>query len=268
MKVGIIGFGFIGKTYSDGFYKMGNDIVAFDPYKKIPKEYGNNKFEEVKECPIIFLCLPTVPTDDGKGMDFSPIKETLDKLHGTDSIVVMESSVLPGTTRKLAKEYDIKNIVFIPEFLTMRTAMSDFMCPDRILIGVDGTIDLRLLYNLYKEFKCPKIVTTFETAELTKLASNCFFATKVTFANEFFDIANLFGVDWDEVKDYLYMDNRIGNNHMKVIENSRGFGNVCLPKDTYQLWYELKEKDIDIALLRQVIDKNYYFRKGKKEWEA
>ena len=274
MKVGVIGYGFVGKTYSDGLFKLGHDIRVYDPYKVIPSEYGNNDFEEVKCCPIIFIALPTVPTKDGGGMDVSVFEETLNKLWGTDSVVIIKSTVLPGTTKKLGEKHNIKNIVFMPEFLSERTAMFDFMTQDRIVIGTVGRIDCRGIFQLFKDIKCPKIVTDSTTAEFIKFSSNILFANKVAFANQMYDIAKTKNVNWNEVKEILYMDPRIGPDHLTVYENKRGFGGHCLPKDLYQFVMdvgdskEALEYKLNYDFLKSSLARNKIDRPNKKDWEA
>jgi len=272
MKVGICGFGFVGSTYANGLFKLGHEVRVYDPFKIAPKEYGKNYFEEVSACPIIFLALPTIPKADGSEMDVSIIVETLEKLRGTDSIVIIKSTVLPGATKKWCESFEIKNLIFMPEFLSERTAMFDFMTQDRIIIGTVGRVDCRGLFQLFKDIKCPKIVTDSTTAEFLKFSSNILFATKVAFANQMKDIADLKNVDWNEVKEILYMDSRIGQDHLTVYENKRGFGGHCLPKDLYQFTVDIENCEkakvykTDVGFLRAIINRNRVDRHKKKDW--
>ena len=233
MNIGIIGCGFVGSATARVLSRVGHNIYAYDIRPGAAGAFEVN-FETAAAQEIIFLSLPTIPYPDGSGMDLTPVADVLDKLRGTSSMVVLRSSVLPGTTRNMADAFDIENLVFMPEFLTMKTAEIDFRCPDRLIFGTIGRIDLRALFSVFKDWYCPKIVTTAETAELTKLASNCLFAIKVAAANEFKDYAQSVNVDWDEVKTLLYLDARIGCDHLTVMGGG-GFGGACLPKDTYQL---------------------------------
>jgi len=268
MKIGIIGGGMVGGTIikcSEDYF----EVLVYDKYKKVPKRYGDNNFKEVSKCPLIFVCLPTVPTKNGKNMDITPFEETFEKLKGNKNMIVLKSTVFPGTTRMLSKKYNVPNLIFIPEFLTEKSCYADYMYPDRNVIGtLRKGMDLRILYNYFEKVNgdCPIMVKSAETAEITKFASNTFFATKVSFANMFYDICNEHNVKWNEVKDILYLDSRIGANHFYIDKKDRGYGGFCIPKDSYQLYIKYKNK-VDMSLLNAVIKQNQKYRKHKKEWE-
>jgi len=267
-NIGIIGCGFVGSTMARVLSRAGHNVLAYD---RCPERCAGfySDIDFVAARPIIFLCLPTVPTADGAGMDLAPLHDVCDGLRGTQSIVVLRSSVLPGTTRKLAEQHRIENMVFMPEFLTMKTAEVDFRLPDRLIFGTLGRIDIRALLQVFAAWDCPKIVTSAETAELTKLASNCLFAVKVAFANEWYEYAQHLGVEWREVRDLLYMDPRIGCDHLTVDppRMGRGFGGACLPKDTYQMACSADAAGLPATMLRAALQVNRRLRPDKKEWE-
>jgi nucleotide sugar dehydrogenase len=150
-------------------------------------------------------------------------------------IILIRSTITPGTTAKIQCDYTKMNIVFNPEFLTERSAKFDFINQSRFIVG--GTwgnaIMVEHLYKWRFGESTPVIKTNYATAELIKYMNNCFFATKVSFLNEMYQIAEKCGANWEEAVEGFVRDGRIGHSHMNVPgpDGKFGFGGSCFPKD-------------------------------------
>jgi UDPglucose 6-dehydrogenase len=152
-----------------------------------------------------------------------------------DNVFLLRSTVTPGTTRKLQRKYKNLNVIFNPEFLTERSAKLDFINQARFILG-GRKKDVNKVEKLYKwRFgeTIPVIKTNYETSELIKYMNNCFFATKVSFLNEMYQIADKCGADWDTAIEGFVRDGRVGHSHMNVPgpDGHFGFGGSCFPKD-------------------------------------
>jgi len=145
---------------------------------------------------------------------------------------VIKSTVPPGTTERLSGLYPRINLCFSPEFLTEANSFEDFKNQKRIIIGGDGAKTVKRMFR--KPFpNASIIVTRSKTAEMVKYFTNCFLATKVTFANQMFEICSEADIDYDKVCEYALYDERIGKSHLAVPgpDGDRGFGGHCFPKD-------------------------------------
>ena len=189
-----------------------------------------------------------------------------------DTIVVLKSTVPPGTTDRLNKKYKkYKNIsvIFNPEFLTEANFIEDFKNQTRIILGGTrkGTNLLRQVYS--KVFPMAHIIKTASiTAEMVKYMTNAYLATKVSFANEIKQICDKVGADYDKVIEYATLDERLGKTHFGVPgpDGDCGFGGHCLPKDLNALISVAHEFDIVPEVLEAVIETNDKVRENR-DWE-
>jgi UDPglucose 6-dehydrogenase len=251
VRVGIVGVGAVGQ----GMRQLFPDAAVYDA----PKGLGSR--EAINACEVAFVCVPTPRAPDGT-CDTSIVEEVVDWLE--TPVIVIRSTVSVGTTRRLAEKYD-KRVVFQPEYGPAETPdhpFHDLRNVRWIILGGERddcvraarawktvySSDIRLLY------------TTPETAELCKYMENAFLATKVTFCNEFFDIAGLFGVDYDELRELWLQDPRIGRSHTFVFPESRGFGGRCLPKDLEELLSAARAQGYEPRLMGAVQEANRSFR--------
>ena len=188
----------------------------------------------------------------------------------TDNVFLLRSTVTPGTTRKLQRKFRNLNIVFNPEFLTERSAKLDFINQSRFILG-------GLKKNVNKVEKLlkwrfgdtiPVIKTSYETAEMIKYMNNCFFATKVSFLNEMYQIADACGADWDMAVEGFVRDGRIGHSHMSVPgpDGKFGFGGSCFPKDIQAMIHFAKTHDINPSVLEGAWNKNLDVR-PEEDWK-
>ena len=209
---------------------------------------------------------------DYSGIDLSVVKEVVDfvapKIEGTDKILTIKSTVVPGTTASFKKKYPNVNFAMNPEFLTEANALGDFLKPDRTVIGAFSQSVSARLAGLYQDLYGPNskiFLTDPTTAEMVKYMSNAFLATKVIFANEMYDLCTALGIKYEEVKSMVVADDRIGPTHLDVT-TVRGFGGKCFPKDMVALMGFARSKSVEHSLLKTVWDKNLRIRKIR-DWE-
>lgn len=189
------------------------------------------EIDQLTNFKYIFICLPT-PTIEGK-QDISLIESYLSKLNDYKGVVIIRSTVLPGTCKILSEKYNIK-IAHVPEFLTESTWEQDSKWPDIIVVGSEDN-DLRdEVSGIFKaRFKGANyFLTDTVTSETIKYAVNTLYALKVVFANEIFDYATEKGANYETIKKALYARKWIGKNHLDVWhKNGRGASGKCLFKD-------------------------------------
>ena len=202
INIGIIGFGFVGSSVAYGFSpQTGFDLANIRIYDKVPSKSTHSFQEVLTNSDFIFISVPTPSNTDGS-INLNILESAVAEIsnHGTksDAIVLVRSTITPGTTRRLQKSYSNLNIVFNPEFLTERSAKLDFINQSRIVLGgeEENTYKVEKLFKTRFGEYMPVIRTSFETAEFIKYLNNCYFATKVSFMNEMKRIADLSGVDW------------------------------------------------------------------------
>ena len=187
-----------------------------------------------------------------------------------DNIVLIRSTVTPGTTKKLQEKYQNLRLVFNPEFLTERSANFDFINQTRYILGGDkqNTNKVADLYRWRFGDTIPVIETNYQTAELIKYMNNCFFATKVSFLNEMKQVSDRCEADWDMAVEGFIRDGRIGHSHMSVPgpDGKFGFGGKCFPKDVSAMISFGNNLGLDMHTLSGVWNTNCEVR-PEKDWE-
>ncbi len=286
MNIGIIGQGFVGSAIREGL-KNFYDIKAYD--LEPSKCWNLNKPSSIDEMlsfsDIIFVCVPTPMRPDGScdtrilesaidGAYVSLKKQNPDPKHSDflnyqreKKTFVIKSTVPPGTTELLSAKYPRINLCFSPEFLTEANSFEDFKNQTRIIIGGSGAKIVKRMFR--KPFpNIPIVVTKSETAEMVKYFTNCFLATKVTFANQVFQICNDNNIDYDKVCEYALYDERIGKSHLAVPgpDGDLGFGGHCFPKDLAAMIAFGSINDGNTNFLRAVQDYNDECRRIR-DWE-
>jgi UDPglucose 6-dehydrogenase len=263
-KIGIIGYGFVGQAMAYGFsrpeIKDRYDIHFYDKYKE-----SESLESVIKTCEFIFICLPTPMKADESGIDLAIINESIAEItkytDGTDKIIVIKSTVVPGTTASFAKQYPKTNFAFNPEFLTEANFLEDFVNADRTIVGATNDLISRRVISFYRlRFPNMKMFQTDPTtAEMVKYMANTYLAMKVIFANEMFEICQALNIKYEEVKEMVVADHRIEDTHMDIT-TARGFGGKCFPKDTVAMIARAKELGVKPELLETIWDKNKKIR--------
>ena len=266
MKIGIVGQGFVGSAVFEGFKKHFN-VETFDLNKK---STCSNLQELIHKSDYIFICLPTPMELTGKchtGILESVIKEinTVSK----NKILIVKSTIPPGTTEKWNKKYKNVKIFFNPEFLTEANALDDYKNQNRIILGGPRRANSKVKLLFAKAFpKVPIIHTSSTYAEMVKYITNCFLSTKVSFANEIYQICEKLDVDYDKVIEYAKHDERLGYSHWNVPgpDGDFGFGGHCFPKDMEAMKYKASEVGVECKIINAAIETNNKYRKNR-DWE-
>jgi len=265
MKIGIIGNGFVGSAIMHGFILHVDDIMIYD---KDPKRSTHSMKDLVSNADVIFVCVPTPMFESGE-CDLSIVESVTEELSQYSSInkkvVVIKSTVVPGTTEGLANKYPEMKFVFNPEFLTERKARLDFINTSRIVLGSNNPLANDTVEKLYRlRFPyTPVIKTDFGTAQLIKYMCNCFFATKVSFMNEMYQVCEAINGDWSAALEGFITDGRIGNSHIDVPghDGDFGFGGKCFPKDLNAMIKRAEELGVSPDVMKGAWEKNKQVRK-------
>ncbi len=285
MDISIIGCGYVGLVTSACLAELGHNIVAVDNdleklarlqrqecpiYEpgleqliKIYTAEGRLRFsssiaEAVRCSQIIFICVNTPPLPDGRA-DLSFVEAVSKEIAGNmDSYrLIVEKSTVPVRTGEWVKRtistYAAKGVEFDvasnPEFLREGTAISDFLHPDRVVIGVSSQKASSLLVELYEPLNAPLLITDINSAELIKHSANAFLALKISFINSVAQVCQRSGADIKKVAKGIGLDHRIG---MASMEAGIGYGGMCLPKDVAAYIRIAKDLGYNFELLEAV----------------
>lgn len=252
-SIGIIGNGVVGQA-AKNFYK---DARIYDKFKPL------DAWAEVIEQDILLLCLPTPFLQNG--IDLSSLDEIFKKLP-EGKIVIIKSTAVPGTTDHFQIGRLDLRVFYIPEFLTEATSFEDFAKPDKSIIGFtpqsrDLVPEIIRILPL-----APALVVPAKEAEMIKCAINAFYALKVIFNNQLFDLCQHSGVNYPQVNCGLAMDKRITNSHSEIFHKGyRGFGGKCLSKDLDNLIAFGKKIGLNLPLFRTVKEINETLKTKLKE---
>jgi len=264
-KIGFIGQGWIGKHYADDFEKRGFKTVRFG----LEEAYVDNK-EKIKECDIVFIAVPT-PSINNKFDD--SILRSVVGLVGEGKTAVIKSTLLPGRTESIQDDYPEIFVMHSPEFLTEVNAAYDAANPTRNIIGLPKVNDeykkkAQEVMEVLAKAPFEQICSARE-AELVKYGANVFLYLKVVYANMLHDLATEIGAQYEEVRDGIAHDPRIGKSHMDPVHFSgRGAGGHCFIKD-FSAFAEIYKDAVDCelgnTLLDALRDKNndYLIKSGK-----
>ena len=268
LKVGIVGNGFVGSSIASGF-ALHSDVRIFDVN---PQRSTHSLEETINKSDVIFLSVPTPMKLSSGEIDLQIMDSIIDKINKInkrkDNVLVIKSTVVPGTVEKYIDKHSNINIVFSPEFLTERAAQLDFINTSRVILGGSQNNVDKVEKAFRVRFPYVRIIKTdATTAQFIKYMANCFFSTKISFMNEMLQAAEAMGVDWPVAMAGFVSDGRVGNSHLEVPghDGSRGFGGKCFPKDLNAFICKIKEKGVKPTVLQAVWDKNMEVR-GDHDW--
>lgn len=260
--IGFIGLGFVGSAAKASFEKQFKTEVL----EIIKEKTTVASVEELaNKCKIIFVALPTPVAVDGS-LDMTTINKVFADLNQCNlkNIVVLKSSVPPGTTKLLSEKFTNIKFVFNPEFLTESNAISDFANQSKVILaGEKEYVDIvKAMYQ--KVFPQVDIYeTNYTTAEMVKFTINCFLATKVSFFNEIYQACQKLDVDFDEMRELTLTDKRIGASHSKVPGPAGtrdvgllGWGLSCFKGNLQILIDTFKKIGVKPTMLTATIEKN------------
>jgi UDPglucose 6-dehydrogenase len=252
-KVGVVGGGVVGNAMRE---LCGPETVVYDPY--VP-EFADNK-DAINKCDVTFVCVPT-PMDDDRSCNTGIVEEAVAWIEAP--LIIIRSTVAPGTTDRLCQKYN-KHVVFQPEYLGETTAHVFGSMAEREFAVLGGTPEdtaaaaefYQHYYNsIVRFYFCDAI-----TAEVCKYMENAFYAVKVTFVNEFFDIAKAHGVDFNRLREVWLADTRISRDHTFVYPDNRGFSGKCLPKDCNAIVKSCEERGYDPKFMKACLARNDEFQ--------
>ena len=254
--IGIVGNGFVGNAV----YQNLRDKVDCKVYD-VDKNRSLNTLGEVILQDFIFVCLPT-PMREGGECDLSILDNFFDNLpeHVIGTFII-KSTVPVGTTKKYSERH---NVIHNPEFLTARNAVADFANSERNIVGGDMELCSEFVTFFDQHFpNIPSFITTSDESEAIKYFSNTFLAYKVAYFNKIYDLCQAVGMDYDTVCEGVTADSRIGKSHTKVpgIDNDRGFGGTCFPKDLNSLIVQMESHGVNADMLKEVWQYNKQIRK-------
>ena len=260
MKVGIVGYGFVGSALKRGITRNA-ELLCIDP--KLNTQVSD--LEEYRP-DIIFICVPTPMSNDFE-QDISIVKDVFKEINElqTQSLIVLKSTVTPDNLVKLKNI--INDFIYNPEFLREKHADSDFINSPLIIFGGNEK-NSKALEDFYKNFTNCKCTNYFYTDPITasfvKYTINSFLATKVIFFNELQTLFSKSGSeeDWEKFIKIISQDPRIGDSHMQVPghDGRFGFGGACLPKDANAFINYSDSKNVNLNLLKTTINTNNKIR--------
>jgi UDPglucose 6-dehydrogenase len=294
MKIGVIGGGFVGLVTAACLANSRNKVTCVEidkkkikslRSKKIPffepglKQIFDKKFnkslffsdsyDDIDMFDLIFITVGTPFNSKGVNLHFieNSIKEILKKYKNKKLLIVIKSTIPPGTTNYLRNKFFLKfkNITLInnPEFLREGNAVEDFINPDRIIIGIHKKIKIiNKILDLYKPFQCKKFTLSYEESEVSKYYSNSFFASLISFSNQFAYLCDsLPNCNFKNINATLLADKRIVVNGVSpdfknYLIPGIGFGGSCFPKDIAGIKQTLKSKKINNSLLKSILEIN------------
>ena len=271
MKIGIVGKGFVGSAVQYAFSQKGVN-AKIKIYDKDPKKSLHTLDEVINESDFVFLSVPTPSNEDGTiNIDIvDDILKEIDELIKKDTIILLRSTMVPGSTENFQKKYPKLKLVFNPEFLTEKNSNHDFINQSRVILGgLNNEVDkVATLYRWRFGNSIPIIKTNTQTAELIKYMNNCFLATKVSFMNEMRLVADKCNVDWEMAIEGFIRDQRIGQSHLDVPghDGKKGFGGSCFPKDIQAMINFGKMLNLDLTTLEGAWKTNLKVR-PEKDWE-
>ena len=261
-KIGIIGNGFVGEAQAFAFSPVYH-VRIFD----IDSKKSTCTIEEVHKCDFVFVCVPTPMFENGE-QDFSYIEDVF-KHANPNPVYIIKSTILPGSTKKLSKNYSDLKIVFSPEFLTERNAKLDMLTQSRIIIGGEDNLTVKVEKIFKSRFKNKNIIRTDSTtAEFIKYMNNTFCATKVSIMNEFKMMSSVLGVNWEDALNGFASDGRVGDSHLNVPghDGKLGYGGTCFPKDVNAFLFLSKIYEIELNTIAGGWKTNLNVRKDR-DWE-
>ena len=247
VNAGIVGNGFVGNAV----YQNLRDKVKCKVFD-VDKNRCLSSLEEVIQQDFIFVCLPTPMRKDGS-CDLSILdnffEDLPDNLTGT---FIIKSTVPVGTTKKYTERH---NVIHNPEFLTARNAVEDYAKAERNIVGGNSELCVDFIAFFDACFpKIPSIIVTSDESEAIKYFSNVFLAYKVAYFNKIFDFCKATNMNYNSVRQGVTGDSRIGKSHTQVpgIDNDRGFGGTCFPKDLNSLITQFEEHGVNADMLKEI----------------
>ena len=256
MKIGIIGLGAVGTANKEGFEFLGHTVISHDI--KL-----DTKIQDIVDTEITFLCVPTPQNEDGS-CNTSIIENVIKQLNENSykGIIAIRSTVVPGFTQRMIDTHKNLTICFVPEFLRERCAAEDFINNHKLLaIGTNDIWVYRKLVRVHGSLPEHTEHLTPNEAEVLKYYNNVYAALRVTFANVMYEVCEKLDCDYTTIKNAYIKTGKATDMYLDVNPSLRGYGGMCLPKDTIAIASLIKKLDIDLQLIQTIHDDNLKFKK-------
>lgn len=280
--VGVIGQGFVGGTMREYFARHGMRVVAYDKYRP---EHGTLA-DVVKQSDVIFVCVPTPMRPTGECYTGIVVEVLNDIISATASIgrpgdtfvVCIKSTVPPGFTAQMQRQFPTLRITFSPEYLTEKHALHDMLTGSRVVVGGDDD-DTRVVLRFFLEADRRRVdegklllVATRDpaVAEMAKLFANGLLSAKVMFCNEVQRLCQAMGIDYEETRAVTCLDSRIGASHTRVPgpDGFHAIGGHCLPKDLNDLKHLASVAGTGERIFTALLQRNDDLREPTgRDWE-
>lgn len=250
--IGIVGHGFVGKGM-ERLLEKHFDLKFYD--------VNEGSKEEINKCDLAVICVPSPMGADG-ACDTSIVEETIAWLK--TPLILIKSTVPPGFTRQMREKYG-KKVNFSPEYMGESSYYTPFWkYPDPqmaethtfVVVGGEEASEILDVFMKCMSVDTRYAIATPEEAEMMKYMENNFFAVKVSFFNEFFDIAERVGVDFKRLRELFLLDSRINPNHTMVFTDKRGWGGKCFPKDLSAMIKFAESKGYEPLVLKGAWESN------------
>ena len=256
MKIGIIGLGAVGSANKQGFEHLGHEVLVHDIRL-------STSIKDVLSTEINFICVPTPSADDGQ-CDTAILESVIQELNDNNynGIIAIRSTAVPGFTQSMIEKHKTLAICFVPEFLRERCAADDFINNHKLLAV--GTFDIWVFRKVVKAHgNLPEHTEhlTPTEAEVLKYFNNVYASLRVTFANVMYEICEKLNCDYTTIKNSYIKTGKAVDMYLDVSDGLRGYGGMCLPKDTKALARLMEKLNLDLHLIASIDQDNSKFKK-------
>lgn len=251
MRVGVIGRGFVGDALFNVMRGIAHQVSFYDP------RWEESKFEDVMDADIMFVCVPTFFSRSKKDFDLSIVRETFEKLdkHGYKGVACIKSTVSPGCTKEMQREFPDLRICMVPEFMIERAAERSMRENKTCVVGTNRRGDFEVVARSMAGLQKKMLIMDPTAAEIMKLTCNSFKATRVMFANAIYETCKAHDVDYDGVLGAMAAQEEFTPKYLGVRDpDLRSFGGYCLPKDTACLNAHMKRLDLPCGGTPTILD--------------
>lgn len=247
MRIGIVGLGAVGTANKQGFEHLSHEVIGHDIKH-------NTKIQDVINSEIVFVCVPTPQSTDGS-CDTSIIESVIAELNTYEykGIIAIRSTVEPGFTQHMIDKFKNLTICFVPEFLRERCATDDFIHNHKLLaVGTHDIWVYRKVVRAHGDLPQHTEHLTPSEAEVLKYYNNVYAALRVTFANVMYEICDKLNCDYTTIKNAYIKTGKATDMYLDVNPSLRGYGGMCLPKDTQAIAALLDKLDLDFDLIKSI----------------
>ena len=255
MKLGIIGLGIVGSANKTGFEKLGHTVSVHDIRM-------DTTIQDVLDSECVFVCVPTPGRPDGS-CNTDIVESVITDLDAQNykGIIAIRSSTVPGFTQNMIDKYTQRKICLVPEFIRERCAVHDFINEHGLLaVGTKDKYVYDTVVKAHGHYPRHTMQLSPNEAEILKYYLNLYAVTRVTFANIFYEICQKLDSDYMKIKDAYILTGRAGDMYLDASKELRGYGGMCLPKDTRAMINLIDKLKLDLDFFKTVERDNKKFK--------